>query len=86
MKAVAKKEKSAKKRALAQVAQLQGILQGIQFSQGGNYMQATPFLSQSPRVQTVQPTLFFNNMIPSSSNAIHEDDSAETIVVPDDII
>ena len=87
MKSVAKREKKAKKRALAQLAQYQGVVQGMQLSGGAGFMQSS-LINPTRRVQAVQPTMFFNGMMPAAANIpiIEEDDSAETIIVPEDII
>ena len=87
MKSIAKREKAAKKRALAQVSQLQGVLQGMQISANSSYMTGKPmFGGQLGRpVQSMQP-LFFGNILQNTGamTTIVEDVSIESVTVPDD--
>ena len=86
MKSIAKREKSAKKRALAQVAQLQGMLQGLQMTTNASFMSGQPvFGGQMRPVQSMQP-MFFGNMLQNASAIIIEDDSIESVTVPDDLV
>ena len=67
MKAIAKREKAAKKRALAHNSQLQGMLQGMQLTAAGNFVQAPTIMSSNRRYQSVQPTMLLN-AIPTAPN------------------
>ena len=85
MKSIAKREKAAKRHALAQVAQLQGLLQGLQMGASNNFMANQPMFTGS--LNRPAPTLFFGNMLPHASAIpnMAEDDSIESVIIPDDI-
>ena len=85
MKSIAKRERTTKRQALAQVAQLQGLLQGLQMSTANNnFMQSQPMFTNQMNRQ-VQP--MFLNMLPATNSIpiLAEDDSIESVTIPDDV-
>ena len=82
MKSIAKREKAGKRQALAQVAQLQGLLQGLQMGANNNFLSQSMFPGQMSR--PIQPMLF-GNVLPTTIPTMIEDDSIESVFIPDDI-
>ena len=86
MKSSARREKSAKKCALAQVSQLQEMLQSLQMSTNASFMTGQPVFGGHV-ARPVQP-MFFGSMLQNAGavTTIIEDDSIESVIVPEDLI
>ena len=78
MKSTAKKEKAGKRRALAQVAQLQGMLQGLQMTTNNAFM-PNPQIFSTP-INRNMPQMM---MLPTNA-AFMEKISIETASEPED--
>ena len=82
MKNTARKEKAGKKKALAQVAQLQGMLQGLQLTTANGFLSNQQLFS-TPLNRHVQPMIMPSVMIPPIASFL-EKISIETASEPED--